>query len=68
MLEATTPEQQLLHGSANKAMDSAESLQYAIRRILDRLQPLHIEQLGLAASVQSLLRDARLDLLKLRLN
>jgi two-component system sensor histidine kinase UhpB len=59
MLEATTPQQHLLHGSANKAMDSAEALQHAIRRILDRLQPLHIEQLGLAASVESLLRDAR---------
>jgi len=43
---------------ANKIMECAESLQQASRRILDRLRPLHIDELGLQESIQALLRDA----------
>jgi two-component system sensor histidine kinase UhpB len=47
-------------------MDSAEALQQANRRILDRLRPLHIQELGLEASIKSLLRGARLHLPELK--
>ena len=36
-----------------------EALQQANRRILDRLRPLYIDELGLAKSIETLLRNAR---------
>jgi two-component system, NarL family, sensor histidine kinase UhpB len=40
-------------------LGSVEALQQANRRILDRLRPLHIQELGLEKSIQTLLRYAR---------
>ena len=40
-------------------MQSVEALQQANRRILDHLRPLYIEQLGLAESIETLLRNVR---------
>jgi two-component system, NarL family, sensor histidine kinase UhpB len=38
---------------------SVEALQQANRRVLDRLRPLYIQELGLENSVQTLLQDAK---------
>lgn len=48
-----------LGNSAQEVLQSVEALQQTNRRILDRLRPLYIEELGLAASVQTLLRNFR---------
>ena len=40
-------------------LHSVEALQQANRRVLDRLRPLYIQELGLERSIQTLLRDAR---------
>ena len=45
--------------SAEEVLQSVEALQQTNRRILDRLRPLYIEELGLARSVQTLLRNFR---------
>jgi two-component system sensor histidine kinase UhpB len=42
-----------------KALQSVEALQLTNRRILDRLRPMHIEELGLQSSIQKLLRGVR---------
>ncbi|WP_375413118.1 histidine kinase [uncultured Bradyrhizobium sp.] len=44
---------------SQKALQSVEALQSTNRRILDRLRPLHIEELGLESSVRKLLRNFR---------
>lgn len=44
---------------AEEVLQSVEALQQTNRRILDRLRPLYIEELGLATSVQTLLRNFR---------
>jgi len=46
-----------LGNSAREVLQSVEALQQTNRRILDRLRPLYIEELGLATSVQTLLRN-----------
>lgn len=48
-----------LGNSAQDVLQSVEALQHINRRILDRLRPLYIEELGLATSVQTLLRNFR---------
>jgi signal transduction histidine kinase len=48
-----------LGNSAEEMLQSVEALQQTNRRILDRLRPLYIEELGLATSVQTLLRNFR---------
>ena len=48
-----------LGNSAEQVLQSVEALQQTNRRILDRLRPLYIEELGLAASVQTLLGNFR---------
>jgi signal transduction histidine kinase len=48
-----------LGNPAQELLQSVEALQQTNRRILDRLRPLYIEELGLAASVQTLLRNFR---------
>ncbi|UFS89468.1 histidine kinase [Bradyrhizobium daqingense] len=48
-----------LGNSAQDVLQSVEALQHTNRRILDRLRPLYIEDLGLATSVQTLLRNFR---------
>ncbi len=45
--------------SAQDLLQSVEALQHTNRRILDRLRPLYIEELGLSSSVQTLLRNFR---------
>ena len=45
--------------SAQDLMQSVEALQQTNRRILDRLRPLYIEELGLSTSVQTLLQTFR---------
>jgi two-component system sensor histidine kinase UhpB len=42
-----------------KVLQSVEALQSTNRRILDRLRPMHIEELGLQSSIQKLLRGVR---------
>ncbi|MCA1478763.1 histidine kinase [Bradyrhizobium sp. NBAIM08] len=48
-----------LGNSAQDLLQSVEALQQTNRRILDRLRPLYIEELGLSRSVQTLLRNFR---------
>jgi two-component system sensor histidine kinase UhpB len=43
--------------SEQRVLQAVEALQVTNRRILDRLRPLMIEDLGLDASIQKLLRD-----------
>jgi two-component system sensor histidine kinase UhpB len=58
LIEASPPVGNL-GNSAQEVLQSVEALQQTNRRILDRLRPLYIEELGLAASVQTLLRNFR---------
>jgi two-component system sensor histidine kinase UhpB len=46
----------------HRAIQSVEALQMANRRILDRLRPLYIEELGLQSSIKKLLRDVHAQL------
>jgi two-component system sensor histidine kinase UhpB len=55
----TTPAGKELGSSVEGVLQSVEALQHANRRILDRLRPLYIQELGLAKSVATLLRNAR---------
>ncbi|OAF14814.1 histidine kinase [Bradyrhizobium centrolobii] len=48
-----------LGSSAQDVLQSVETLQQTNRRILDRLRPLYIEDLGLETSVQTLLQNFR---------
>ena len=48
-----------LGNSAEELLQSVEALQQSNRRILDRLRPLYIEELGLRTSVQTLLQNFR---------
>jgi two-component system sensor histidine kinase UhpB len=41
-----------------KLLRAVEDLQQANRRILDRLRPMHIQELGLVRSIEGLIRDA----------
>jgi two-component system sensor histidine kinase UhpB len=59
LLEAIPRENGDLDCSALGVLQSAEALQQANRRILDRLRPLYIQELGLARSVETLLQNAR---------
>ena len=59
LLEAIPPEKADLDSSAQAVLQSAEALQQANRRILDRLRPLYIQELGLERSVETLLQNAR---------
>jgi len=51
-------EEELTH-AAEGILQSVETLQQANRRILDRLRPLYIEELGLQKSIQTLLQNAK---------
>jgi two-component system sensor histidine kinase UhpB len=48
-----------LGDAAENILQSVEALQQANRRILDHLRPLHIQELGLARSIETLLQNAR---------
>jgi two-component system sensor histidine kinase UhpB len=58
-LQDGAPQDRTLGASADAMLESVEALQLANRRILDRLRPLHIQELGLEESVQTLLQYAR---------
>lgn len=58
-LSEATPETGNLGKPLQEVMRSVEALQQTNRRILDRLRPLYIEELGLATSVQTLLQNFR---------
>lgn len=58
LIEASPPAGNL-GNSAEEVLQSVEALQQTNRRILDRLRPLYIEELGLETSVQTLLRNFR---------
>jgi signal transduction histidine kinase len=58
LIEAMPPSGDL-GSSAQQVLQSVEALQLTNRRILDRLRPLYIEELGLETSVQTLLRNFR---------
>jgi two-component system sensor histidine kinase UhpB len=58
-LAEASPRSGLLGNSAREVMQSVEALQQTNRRILDRLRPLYIEELGLGTSIQTLLQNFR---------
>ena len=58
LLEAIPPEKAELGSAAEGILQSVETLQQANRRILDRLRPLYIQELGLERSIQTLLQNA----------
>ena len=59
LLEAIPPGKAELGSAAEGILQSVETLQQANRRILDRLRPLYIAELGLGSSVQTLLGNFR---------
>ncbi len=56
-----------LAASADGILQSVEALQQANRRILDRLRPLYIQELGLEKSIETLLQYARTQAPRLKL-
>lgn len=58
-LAEASPQAGNLGNSVQEVMRSVEALQQTNRRILDRLRPLYIEQLGLETTVQTLLQNFR---------
>lgn len=58
-LSEASPPTGNLGNAVQEVMRSVEALQQTNRRILDRLRPLYIEELGLATSVQTLLQNFR---------
>jgi two-component system, NarL family, sensor histidine kinase UhpB len=59
LLEAIPPTKAKLGSAAEGILQSVETLQQANRRILDRLRPLYIQELGLERSIQTLLQNAK---------
>lgn len=59
LLESIPPGEAALKGAAEGILQSVETLQQANRRILDRLRPLYIEELGLERSIRTLLQNAK---------
>ena len=59
LLESIPSGQAKLKGAAEGILQSVETLQQANRRILDRLRPLYIQELGLERSIQTLLQNAK---------
>ena len=58
LLESIPPGQAGSADAANGILRSVETLQQANRRILDRLRPLYIQELGLQRSIHTLLHNA----------
>lgn len=48
-----------LRASARGMLEAVESVQQANRRILERLSPLYVQELGLKQSIETLLRNAK---------
>lgn len=59
LLESIPPDEAGLKGAAEGILRSVETLQQTNRRILDRLRPLYIQELGLEKSIQTLLQNAK---------
>ncbi|WP_074822786.1 MULTISPECIES: histidine kinase [Bradyrhizobium] len=59
LMESLPPDRAGPEASAQGILQSVEALQYANRRILDRLRPLYIQELGLERSIHTLLHNAR---------
>jgi two-component system sensor histidine kinase UhpB len=59
MVDAGATGQDKFDSPPQKVLQSVEALQSTNRRILDRLRPMHIEELGLQSSIQKLLRGVR---------
>src|ERR1700709_2531263 len=59
LMEAAPADRTDLNRSLQAVMLSVEALQQANRRILDRLRPLYIQELGLERSIQTMLQNAR---------
>jgi two-component system sensor histidine kinase UhpB len=59
LLDVPARDKAQLDDSVAGLVQSVEALQQANRRILDRLRPLHIDELGLTKSIETLLRNAR---------
>jgi two-component system sensor histidine kinase UhpB len=59
LLESIPAGEAELRSAAEGILQSVETLQQANRRILDRLRPLYIQELGLENSIQTLLRNAK---------
>ena len=59
LLESIPPDEAELQDAAESILQSVETLQQANRRILDRLRPLYIQELGLERSIQTLLQNAK---------
>ena len=58
LMESLPPDMAGPEASAQGILQSVEALQYANRRILDRLRPLYIQELGLGRSIHTLLQNA----------
>jgi two-component system sensor histidine kinase UhpB len=58
LIEAVSPEDKTTAAAAEGVLQSVEALQQANRRVLDRLRPLYIEELGLERSILTLLQNA----------
>lgn len=59
LLEAVPEDNKQVDTPAQGVVQSVEALQQASHRILDRLRPLYIHELGLEKSIQTLLRNAQ---------
>ena len=59
LLESIPSGEAALSSAAEGILQSVETLQHANRRILDRLRPLYIQELGLERSIQTLLRNVK---------
>jgi len=59
LLESIPRGEAKLTDAAEGILQSVETLQQANRRILDRLRPLYIQELGLEKSIQTLLQNAK---------
>lgn len=57
LLDRTPADKTQFDASVGDLIQSVETLQQANRRILDRLRPLYIEELGLGRSIEALLRN-----------
>ena len=59
MLDGAPQQREKFEASVEILLESVEALQQANRRILDRLRPHYIQELGLERSIQTLLQNAR---------
>jgi two-component system sensor histidine kinase UhpB len=68
LMESLAPDMAGPEASAQGILQSVEALQYANRRILDRLRPLYIQELGLGRSIHTLLQNTRAQAPELKLS